>query len=49
MAAIIEAWDLVKEFEGFRAANNISFAVEEGVVVGFLAPMGQGKLRPSSC
>ena len=43
MTAIIEAWDLVKEFQGFPAVDHISFAVEEGVIFGFLGPNGAGK------
>jgi ABC-type branched-subunit amino acid transport system ATPase component len=49
MTAIIEDWDLIKEFDGFAAVNNISFAVAEGVIFGFSAPMGRGKPRPSRC
>jgi ABC-2 type transport system ATP-binding protein len=43
MAAIIEARDLVKRFDGFTAVDHISFAVPEGVVFGFLGPNGAGK------
>jgi ABC-2 type transport system ATP-binding protein len=43
MAAIIEARDLVKRFDGFTAVDHISFAVEAGVVFGFLGPNGAGK------
>jgi ABC-type uncharacterized transport system ATPase subunit len=35
---IIEAWDLLKEFDGFAAVNNISFAVAESAIFGFLGP-----------
>ena len=31
-AAIIEARDLVKRFDGFTAVDHISFAVEAGVI-----------------
>jgi ABC-2 type transport system ATP-binding protein len=43
MAAIIEARDLVKRFDGITAVDHISFAVEAGVVFGFLGPNGAGK------
>ena len=43
MAAIIEARDLVKRFDGFTAVDHISFAVPEGVIFGFLGPNGAGK------
>jgi ABC-type multidrug transport system ATPase subunit len=36
LAAIIEARDLVKRFDGFTAVDRISFAVPEGVIFGFL-------------
>jgi ABC-type branched-subunit amino acid transport system ATPase component len=42
-AAIIEARDLVKRFDGFTAVDHISFAVEAGVIFGFLGPNGAGK------
>jgi ABC-type Fe3+/spermidine/putrescine transport system ATPase subunit len=43
IAAIIEACDLVKRFNGFTAVDHISFAVPEGVIFGFLGPNGAGK------
>jgi energy-coupling factor transporter ATP-binding protein EcfA2 len=43
MAAIIEARDLVKRFDGFTAVDHISFAVPEGVIFAFLGPNGAGK------
>src|SRR6201981_1726983 len=43
IAAIIEAYDLVKRFNGVTAVDHISFAVPEGVVFGFLGPNGAGK------
>jgi ABC-type multidrug transport system ATPase subunit len=42
-AAIIEARDLVKRFDGFTAVDHISFAVPEGVIFGFFGPNGAGK------
>ncbi len=41
--AIIETENLVKEFNGFRAVDNISLNVEEGEIFGMLGPNGAGK------
>ncbi|MHA1129628.1 MAG: ATP-binding cassette domain-containing protein [Candidatus Helarchaeota archaeon] len=40
---IIETNQLVKDFNGFRAVDNISVAVEEGEIFGMLGPNGAGK------
>ncbi|MFA5135171.1 MAG: ATP-binding cassette domain-containing protein [Patescibacteria group bacterium] len=58
MEYIIEVKNLVKEFKGFRAVDDISFYVKRGEVFGFLGPNGAGKsttikmlctlLRPTS-
>jgi ABC-2 type transport system ATP-binding protein len=45
MAAAIEARDLVKRFDGLTAVDHISFAVEAGVIFGFLGPNGAGRKR----
>ena len=42
-AAIIEAQDVVKRFDGITAVDHISFAVPEGAIFGFLGPNGAGK------
>jgi len=41
--ALIEISKLVKEFDGFRAVDGVSFAVDKGTVLGFLGPNGAGK------
>lgn len=43
MAPIITAKGLTKEFNGFRAVDQIDFTVEEGECFGFLGPNGAGK------
>ncbi len=48
-AAIIEARDLVKCFNGVTAIDHISFAVPEGVVFGFLVPTALARRRRSRC
>ncbi|MBI1744565.1 ATP-binding cassette domain-containing protein [Candidatus Acetothermia bacterium] len=55
---IIQVTNLTKQFNGFTAVDNISFAVEQGEVFAFLGPNGAGKtttikmlttlLRPTS-
>lgn len=41
--SVIQISDLVKDYNGFRALNNISFTVEKGDVMGYLGPNGAGK------
>ncbi|MFA5051439.1 MAG: ATP-binding cassette domain-containing protein [Patescibacteria group bacterium] len=43
MENIIEVKNLVKDFNGFKAVNDISFYVKKGEVFGFLGPNGAGK------
>jgi ABC-type multidrug transport system ATPase subunit len=49
MAKIIEARDLVQRFNGFTAVDHISFAVPEGVILGFLGPTAPERRRRSRC
>ena len=39
----IEAFDLVRNFNGIIAVENLSFSVEEGEIFGLLGPNGAGK------
>lgn len=39
----IEAFELVKMFNGFTAVENLNFSVEEGEIFGLLGPNGAGK------
>lgn len=43
MSAAIEIRNLVKEFGGLRATNDLSFHVNEGESVGLIGPNGAGK------
>jgi lipooligosaccharide transport system ATP-binding protein len=43
MEPVIEAVNLVKQFDSFTAVDTISFAVRPGEVFGFLGPNGAGK------
>jgi len=40
---MIEAHDLTRHFGGFAAVSGVSFAVDEGEIVGILGPNGAGK------
>jgi len=40
---MIEAKNLTKDYGTIRAANNVTFTVEKGDILGFLGPNGAGK------
>lgn len=44
----IEIKNLIKDFNGLRAVNNISFEVKEGEIFGLLGPKLKNKLKLSS-
>lgn len=41
--ALVEATNIVKDYSGHRALDNLSISVEEGIVYGLLGPNGAGK------
>jgi ABC-2 type transport system ATP-binding protein len=40
---------LIKQYEGVRAVDGVSFKVEQGDIYGFLGPNGAGKTKISPC
>jgi ABC-type multidrug transport system ATPase subunit len=39
----IRAKNLIKDYNSFRAVNNVDFEIQEGEYFGFLGPNGAGK------
>ena len=47
--AILELRNLTKNFGGLRAVADVSFAVEEGEIMGLIGPNGSGKTTIFNC
>lgn len=42
-APLLQVENLVKDFDGFRAVDRVSFAIPKGRIIGLLGPNGAGK------
>ena len=47
--AFLEVHNLIKDFGGLRANNDISFSVERGELIGLIGPNGAGKTTLFNC
>jgi len=47
--AILEVKNLIKNFGGLRAVNNVTFGVGEGEILGLIGPNGSGKTTIFFC
>jgi branched-chain amino acid transport system ATP-binding protein len=43
MTALLQAERVVKQYGGLRAVDDVSFVLEEGVILGLIGPNGSGK------
>jgi len=47
--AVLEIKNLIKDFGGLRAVNNVTFHVDEGEIMGLIGPNGSGKTTIFNC
>ena len=42
---ILEMKNIVKDYSGFKAVDNVNFSMHKGEIVAIIGPSGSGKVR----